>query len=77
MAKTIEIIKLDEIIPVTSKTDFQGGIINHGDFLEGYCFQIHTKTKENKDIVWELCANTKVKSFIKKFVCELITFIFN
>jgi len=63
LARTIEAIKLDEIIPLTSKTDFQGGVINHGDFLEGYCFQIHTKNKENKETIWELCANTKVNNF--------------
>jgi len=74
LAKTIEIIKLDEIIPITSKTEFEGGIKNHGDFLEGYCFQIHTKTKENKEIVWELCANTKVMYFYKE-ILQIIYFI--
>lgn len=47
-----------------SKSDFKGGIINHGDFIEGFCFQIHTKNKQNKEIVWELCTKTKVNTLI-------------
>ena len=50
---------------MTSHKDFQGGVINHGDFLEGYCFQVHTKNNENKEIVWELCSNNKVNKINK------------
>jgi hypothetical protein len=47
--------------------------VNHGDFIEGYCFQIITKNKENKEIVWELCTNTKV---IYLFILYLLRFFF-
>ena len=62
----MEVILIKEIKPITSEKDYQGGVVNHGDFLEGYCFQINTKDSQNKNYVWELCAKDKVKKIIKK-----------
>ena len=45
-----------------SYCEFKGGIVDHGDFLEGFCFKIKSFNQKNeKHIIWEVCVDTKVR----------------
>jgi hypothetical protein len=62
LARTIDILNVDEIVNNTNAKEFQGGVVDHGDFSEGFCFQIKSiNEKKKKDIIWEVCAKQKVK----------------
>jgi hypothetical protein len=40
---------------------FTGEITDHGDFSEGYCFQIKSlHWKKNTEFIWEFCADSRV-----------------
>jgi len=59
-AKTIDILNLEEVLMQPSTCKFDGGVIDHGDFLEGYCFKVKSfNKKSNKANIWEVCADTK------------------
>jgi hypothetical protein len=61
LARTMDVLNIDDIANRTSCCEFQGGVVDHGDFLEGYCFQVKTfNQKKNKNVIWELCSDTEV-----------------
>lgn len=40
---------------------FEGKVLDHGDFSEGYCFQLKSlHWKNSKEYIWEFCADTRV-----------------
>jgi hypothetical protein len=52
---------LIEIPSQKPSCEFEGGIIDHGDFLEGFCFKIKAhNSKKDTNNIWEICADTKV-----------------
>jgi hypothetical protein len=55
---------IEEIKNQTICEEFKGGVVDHGDFLEGFCFQIKTFSEKKKtDIIWEVCGESRVKIF--------------
>lgn len=62
VAKTIDLLNIHHIIEQKDECQFKGGVEDHGDFLEGFCFKLQIADIDGKDVtkIWEICANTRV-----------------
>lgn len=58
-AKVIESLNMNETFPMESDDYFQGGISNHGDFKEGFCFKLRMLTV-NKENLYIICSSSRV-----------------
>ncbi len=71
MAATVDTLRIEDILVTeldsTSKekdkalSGFEGRVLDHGDFSEGYCFQLKSlHWKNKKEYIWEFCADRRV-----------------
>lgn len=61
LAKTYKSLEISWLLPRLERQDFQdiqqckGGLQNIGDFEQGYCFRMKSKTHA----IWDICATCK------------------
>ncbi len=74
-------MNVDEILNNTFSQsyscNFKGGVVDHGDFLEGFCFKIKSYNFDKKiNVEWELCSDNKVSLLIINNYIYILTIFF-
>ena len=57
-------MELKLVLIQEDECEFKGGVHEHGDFLEGFCFKLNfgdTDTSTEATKVWEICGNTRAE----------------